>query len=67
MIIKLVRWLMGFTKAPYAITYKIPMGWKTYISCPANENVMNGLNDAWKHAMQEERKKLTKDYKKGRM
>jgi len=60
MIIKLVRWLMGFTKAPYAITYKIPMGWKTYISCPANENVMNGLNDAWKHAMQTERKRLIK-------
>ena len=67
MIIKLVRWLMDFTKSPYAITYRIPNGWKTYINCPVNEHVMNAMNNAWKHAMQDERKKLTKDYKKGRI
>lgn len=64
MIIRLVKWLLRLTKEPYALTYKIPMGWKTYINCPANENVMNGLNDAWKHAMAYERKRLTKSYRR---
>lgn len=64
MIIRLVKWLLNLTRYPYAFTYKIPMGWKTYISCPPCESVMNGMNDAWKHAMAYERKKLTKSYRK---
>ena len=61
MIIKLVNWLLGMTKNPYAFTYKIPHGWKTYISCPPSENVMNGMNDAWKIAMKMERERLKKE------
>ena len=64
MIIRIVRWLMNLTGYPYALTYKIPMGWKTYINCPPYESVMNGMNDAWKRAMQEERKRLTKEYRR---
>lgn len=64
MIIRLVNWLLSLTGYPYAFTYKIPCGWKTYISCPPNKHVMNGLNDAWKRAMQTERKKLTKEYRR---
>ena len=60
MIIKLVKWLLNLTKCPYAFMYKIPSGWKTYISCPPSENVMNGMNDAWKFAMKTERKRLKK-------
>lgn len=64
MIVRLVKWLLSLTGYPYAFTYKIPMGWKTYISCPPHENVMNGMNDAWKIAMADERKKLTKSYRR---
>ena len=34
------------------------IGWKTYINCPSNENVINGLNDAWKIAIKTERERL---------
>lgn len=64
MMIRLVKWLLNLTKEPYAFTYKIPMGWKTYINCPPYENVMNGMNDAWKIAMADERRRLTKSYRK---
>ena len=64
MIIRLVKWLLSLTGHPYAFTYKIPSGWKTYINCPPYESVMNGMNDAWKHAMSDERKKLTNAYRK---
>ena len=40
------------------------MGWKTYISCPPYESALNRMNDAWKIAMADERKRLTKSYKK---
>ena len=63
-IIRLVKWLLNLTRYPYAFTYKIPMGWKTYISCPPYESALNGMNDAWKIAMADERKRLTKSYKK---
>lgn len=64
MIIKLVKWLLDLTGHPYAFVYKIPSGWKAYINCPPYENVMNGMNNAWKLTMSYERKKLTKAYKK---
>lgn len=60
MIIKLVKWLLNLTKCPYAFMYKIPSGWKIYISCPQNEYVMNGMNNSWKIAMQTERERLKK-------
>lgn len=36
----------------------------TYIKCPPYENVINGMNDAWKIAMACERKRMPKSYKK---
>ena len=60
MIIKLVKWLLNLTKCPYAFMYKIPFGWKTYISCPPNEYALNMMNNSWKIAMQTERERLKK-------
>ena len=51
MIIRLVKWLLNLTGYPYAFTYKIPIGWKTYISCPPCDSAINGMNDAWNKTM----------------
>lgn len=66
LIIRVVKWLMNLTGNDYAIVYRIPWGFKTEINCVAYEAVMNGMNDAWKRAMQAERKRLTKAYRKER-
>ena len=64
MILRLVKFLLSLTNEPYAVVYKIPHGWKAYICCPPYESIMNGINNAWKFAMADERKKLTKAYRK---
>ena len=66
MILRLVKFLLSLTNKPFAVVYKIPHGWKAYIYCYPYESVMNGMNDAWKFAMSNERKKLTKAYRKER-
>ena len=67
MILRLVKFLLSLTNEPYAVVYKIPFGWKAYINCYPFESCMNGMNDAWKIAMTDERKRLTKAYRKERM
>lgn len=64
MIVRIVRWLMNLTGYDYAIVYKIPFGYKAYINVVPFEPVMNAMNNAWKRAMQEERKRLTKEYRR---
>lgn len=66
MILRLVNFLLSLTAKPYAVVYRIPSGWKAYINCPPFESAMNGMNNAWKFAMSNERKKLTKAYRRER-